>query len=72
MWYTEPIKEPYVSLYNEVIFLKSINPYKAVDKLWVWYLTFYKPETIEKCRKLLKKYLTNHLDLSEIQNEETN
>lgn len=71
-WFTKPIREPYVFLHNNVIFLKKINPYKAVDEFWVRYLTFHKPETIVKCEKLLKRYLTNHLDLSEIQNEETN
>lgn len=63
-------KEPYTFIHNQVVFLKDINPYKAVDKLWVRYLTFHQPETIVKCEKLLKRYLTNHLDLSGIKNEE--
>lgn len=47
-------------------FLSEIDPYKAVDKIWKWYLSFNNKKTQEECERLLKEYLKNHLDLSEI------
>lgn len=47
-------------------FLSDIDPYKAVDKMWKWYLSFDKKETQKECMELLREYLKNHLDLSEI------
>ena len=53
-------------------FLSEIDPYKAVDKIWKWFLSFNNKKTKEECERLLKEYLKNHLDLSEKQNEKTN
>jgi hypothetical protein len=47
-------------------FLSDIDPYKAVDNMWKRYLTFGNKKTQEECERLLKEYLKNHLDLSEI------
>lgn len=47
-------------------FLSEIDPYKAVDKMWRWFLSFNSERTQAECIRLLREYLKRHLDLSEI------
>lgn len=47
-------------------FLNEIDPYKAVDNMWKWFLSFNNEKTQAECIKLLREYLKHHLDVSEI------
>ena len=44
----------------EELAIIAIDPYRAVDLMGKRRLTFKNPETIDKARKLLKKYLSEH------------
>lgn len=41
-------------------FIKSIDPYKAVDLMWHRWTTFNRPDTLIKADRLLKSYLAAH------------
>lgn len=41
-------------------FIKSIDPYKAVDLMGSRWITFNQPDTLIKADKLLKSYLAAH------------